>query len=171
MRRKEQLPRAILQTYFRSPSSHKMDCILWELFLYLDYEKSLDYSDRAIQSQVRLTSPYVSPLQAQVTFDWAGHAEQDTENVSWAAIENGQLWKGNRKRNQIFSFILLWAVLRLEALMQQTHRHILPLKCRQERTHSLGNPNGSLLINKNTENSTIRNGREHKNLHSPFSYT
>lgn len=171
MRRKEQLPRAILQTYFRSPSSHKMDCILWELFLYLDYEKSLDYSDRAIQSQVRLTSPYVSPLQAQVTFDWAGHAEQDTENVSWAAIENGQLWKGNRTRNQIFSFILLWAVLRLEALMQQTHRHILPLKCRQERTHSLGNPNGSLLINKNTENSTIRNGREHKNLHNPFSYT
>lgn len=54
--------------------------------------------------------------------------------------------------------------------MQQTHRHIPPLKHRKECRHSLGNPNGNLLIAKttlqNTENSSVRKGREHMRLHS-----
>jgi len=99
MRRKGQLTRAILHTYFRSPPSHEMDCILWDL--YLNYEKSLDYSDRDIQSQVRWTSPCVCPLQAQVVFDWPGHSKEDTENVSWAAEENGSCGR-NMEQEIIF---------------------------------------------------------------------
>lgn len=113
MRTKGQLPRAIPQTWLRSPPLHEIDCTPWELFIYLEYEKSLDYSDRAVQSQGRWTSPYVSALQTQAIFGWAGHSEQDTQNVSWAAIENRQLWKEHGTQNQIFTLKPLWAIWEL----------------------------------------------------------